>query len=177
MPRQAALNKGLILDDETQRQLLAEQTYCHLAGVGQGLVWPPEPLRSVFVREFPRTSSCDSCPASSSALSRAAPCSPLCKLLGLQVGMLWSGIMVQCTEDSSQFTTWAVSTKQPDLGCIIVRTVGLHVHAVRLSQLGVARFARKYPAVMDTLLRTMLEVICKYQRLISGCAPARRTHR
>ncbi len=72
---QAALNKGLILDDETQRQLLAEQTYCHLARVGQGLVWPPEPLRSVFVRECPRTSSCDSRSAFSSAWACAAPCS------------------------------------------------------------------------------------------------------
>lgn len=84
----AALNKGLILDMDTQKQLLSEPTYSHLSSTGNGLVWPPEPLRSVLI--------------------------------------------------------------------------------LRLSQLGVARFARKYPAVMDTLLRTMLEVVCKYQRLISG---------
>jgi len=29
---------------------------------------------------------------------------------------------------------------------------------------GVARFAQKYPAVLDALLRTMLEMICKYHK-------------
>jgi len=44
----------------------------------------------------------------------------------------------------------------------------VRARAVRLSQLGVARFTRKYPAVLDALLRTMLDVVCKYQRTISG---------
>lgn len=44
------------------------------------------------------------------------------------------------------------------------------VCAVRLSQLGVARFTKKYPAVLDALLRTMLEVVVKFQRAITGCA-------
>lgn len=29
---------------------------------------------------------------------------------------------------------------------------------------GVARFAQKYPAVLDALLRTMLEMVCKYHK-------------
>lgn len=29
---------------------------------------------------------------------------------------------------------------------------------------GVARFAQKYPAVLDALLRSVLELICKYQK-------------
>lgn len=40
--------------------------------------------------------------------------------------------------------------------------------AGRLSQLGVARFARKYPGVMDALLRALLELICKYNRTVMG---------
>lgn len=46
---QAALDKGLILDTETQRQLLLDETYAHMAPVADGLVWPPEPLRSVLI--------------------------------------------------------------------------------------------------------------------------------
>ena len=38
-----------------------------------------------------------------------------------------------------------------------------------LSQLGVARFCKKYPAVLDALLRTQLELICKYQKTVLGC--------
>lgn len=41
---------------------------------------------------------------------------------------------------------------------------------VRLSQLGAARFTKKYPAVLDAMLRTMLEVVVKYQRAITGWA-------
>ena len=44
-----------------------------------------------------------------------------------------------------------------------------------MAQLGVARFAQKYPAVRDTLLRALLELICKYTRTIIGygcCAGA-----
>lgn len=40
--------------------------------------------------------------------------------------------------------------------------------AVRLSQLGVARFTKKYTGVLDAMLRTMLEVVVKYQRAITG---------
>lgn len=39
-----------------------------------------------------------------------------------------------------------------------------HVHAGMLSQLGVAYFAKKYPKVMDAVLRSMLELTCKYHR-------------
>ncbi len=46
---QAALDHGLILDEETQRQLILDETYTHMAPVAGGLVWPPEPLHSVFV--------------------------------------------------------------------------------------------------------------------------------
>lgn len=36
------------------------------------------------------------------------------------------------------------------------------------STLGVARFAQKYPAVLDALLRSVLELICKYQKTVIG---------
>ena len=36
-----------------------------------------------------------------------------------------------------------------------------------LSQLGVAHFAKKYPAVLDAVLRGVLELTCKYQRSIT----------
>lgn len=55
---QAALDKGLILDNETQRQLLLDQTYAHMAPVADGLVWPPEPLRSVLIRAPPAPLPC-----------------------------------------------------------------------------------------------------------------------
>lgn len=45
---------------------------------------------------------------------------------------------------------------------------GAGKRAGRLSQIGVARFARKYPAVMDALLRALLELICKYHRTVLG---------
>lgn len=42
-----------------------------------------------------------------------------------------------------------------------------------LSQLGVARFARKYPPVLEALLKSVLELTCKYQRsfveYVSSC--------
>ncbi|KAL4423465.1 hypothetical protein ABPG77_005417 [Micractinium sp. CCAP 211/92] len=34
--------------------------------------------------------------------------------------------------------------------------------------LGIARFAQKYPAVLDALLRTTLEMICKYHKTVIG---------
>ncbi len=37
-----------------------------------------------------------------------------------------------------------------------------------LSQLGISRFCQKYPAVLETLLRSLLELICKYQKAILG---------
>lgn len=48
---------------------------------------------------------------------------------------------------------------------------GMCTYAGRLSQIGAARFARKYPAVMDALLRALLELICKYYRTIMGYGP------
>lgn len=52
---------------------------------------------------------------------------------------------------------------------IVVSTVCLH--AGSLSQLDVARFAKKYPAVMTALLRSLLEVTVKYYKALLGCAP------
>eukprot|EP00887_Chlorella_sp_A99_P000547 scaffold17.g547.t1 len=37
-----------------------------------------------------------------------------------------------------------------------------------LSRLGVARFAAKYPAVLDALLRGLLELVCKYHKAVAG---------
>ena len=37
-----------------------------------------------------------------------------------------------------------------------------------LSQLDVARFAKKYPAVMTALLRSLLEVTVKYYKALLG---------
>ena len=37
-----------------------------------------------------------------------------------------------------------------------------------LSQLDVARFAKKYPAVMTALLRSILEVTVKYYKALLG---------
>ncbi len=65
-PVQAALDKGLILDTETQRQLLLDQTYSHMAPVADGLVWPPEPLRSVLICER-RSTQTASCPGAQGA--------------------------------------------------------------------------------------------------------------
>ena len=40
-----------------------------------------------------------------------------------------------------------------------------------LSQLSVARFAKKYPAVLEAIIRGVLELTCKYQRSITECGP------
>ena len=44
------------------------------------------------------------------------------------------------------------------------------MRAGSLSQLDVARFAKKYPAVMTALLRSLLEVTVKYYKALLGCA-------
>ena len=38
-----------------------------------------------------------------------------------------------------------------------------------LRQAGVARFAQKYPAVLDALLRSVLEMVCKYHKTGGLC--------
>ena len=50
----------------------------------------------------------------------------------------------------------------------IHQNFSLNACAGALSQLDVARFAKKYPAVLDALLKSLLELICKYQRAITG---------
>ena len=37
-----------------------------------------------------------------------------------------------------------------------------------LSVLGVSRFAKKYPAVLTALLKSLLELVCKYEKAING---------
>ncbi|KAK9917344.1 hypothetical protein WJX75_003398 [Coccomyxa subellipsoidea] len=37
-----------------------------------------------------------------------------------------------------------------------------------LSTLGVSRFCEKYPAVLATLQRSLLELVCKYQKQVLG---------
>ncbi len=44
------------------------------------------------------------------------------------------------------------------------------VGAGSLSTLGVSRFCEKYPAVLATLQRSLLELVCKYQKQVLGYA-------
>ena len=44
----------------------------------------------------------------------------------------------------------------------------LQCGAGSLSTLGVSRFAKKYPAVLTALLKSLLELICKYERAVAG---------
>jgi hypothetical protein len=37
-----------------------------------------------------------------------------------------------------------------------------------LAKLGVSRFAQKYPGVKEALLKSILEVVCKYHKTIAG---------
>ena len=46
-------------------------------------------------------------------------------------------------------------------------------HAGSLSRLGVSRFCQKYPAVLATLQRSILELVCKYQKTVLGCGRLR----
>ena len=39
-----------------------------------------------------------------------------------------------------------------------------------LSTLGVARFCARYPAVLAALQRSLLELLCKFQKAVLGCA-------
>ena len=40
------------------------------------------------------------------------------------------------------------------------------------AKMSIATFARKYQAVMDALLRSLLELVCTYHRICAGCGPA-----
>ncbi len=51
---------------------------------------------------------------------------------------------------------------------IVIVTNVVCWHAGSLSQLDVARFAKKYPAVMTALLRSLLEVTVKYYKALLG---------
>lgn len=44
----------------------------------------------------------------------------------------------------------------------------VHLSAGCLSQLDVARFAKRYPAVMTALLRSLMEVTVKYYKALLG---------
>ena len=35
--------------------------------------------------------------------------------------------------------------------------------------MGVSRFCARYPAVLATLQRSLLELVCKYQKTVLGC--------
>ena len=48
------------------------------------------------------------------------------------------------------------------------------VGAGMCAKMSIATFARKYPAVMDALLRSLLELVCTYHRICAGCGPAAR---
>ena len=37
-----------------------------------------------------------------------------------------------------------------------------------LSSMGVSRFCARYPAVLATLQRSLLELVCKYQKTVLG---------
>ena len=56
MPEQAALERGLLPDDETLRQLALDPEL-HLGGQGgiDALRWPEEPLRFVLIRARPQS--------------------------------------------------------------------------------------------------------------------------
>ncbi len=51
---------------------------------------------------------------------------------------------------------------------IVIVTNIVCLYAGSLSQLDVARFAKKYPAVMTALLRSLLEVTVKYYKALLG---------
>lgn len=51
---------------------------------------------------------------------------------------------------------------------VVIVTNTVCLYAGSLSQLDVARFAKKYPAVMTALLRSLLEVTVKYYKALLG---------
>ena len=59
-----------------------------------------------------------------------------------------------CTKDVPQSFLLSSQSSLADAGC--------------LSQLDVARFAKRYPAVMTTLLRSIMEVTVKYYKALLG---------
>ena len=46
--------------------------------------------------------------------------------------------------------------------------LSLNVPVGSLSTMGVSRFCKKYPAVLSTLQRSVLELVCKYQKTVLG---------
>eukprot|EP00884_Botryococcus_braunii_P013814 jgi/Botrbrau1/22433/Bobra.0091s0035.1 len=83
-----ALDRGLVADDETLKQVLEERDSPFFGRLHSSLQWPEEPLRAVLVRG--------------------------------------------------------------------------------LSELGVARFCHKYPAVLDTMILSILQLACQYHKTLSG---------
>ena len=45
------------------------------------------------------------------------------------------------------------------------------------ARMNIAEFARKYPKVLDQLLRSLLELVCRYHAINAGCAVPRRAER
>lgn len=54
------------------------------------------------------------------------------------------------------------------LCCPWLCLIGCFVCTGSLSSLGVSRFCQKYPAVLGTLQRSVLELVCKYQKTVLG---------
>ena len=44
------------------------------------------------------------------------------------------------------------------------------------ARMNIAEFARKYPKVLDQLLRSLLELVCRYHAICSGCGPFHPEH-
>jgi hypothetical protein len=74
-----------------------------------------------------------------------------------------------CLKPAEELWGYYSARSQHDLMCYPVATGSL-------STLGVSRFCEKYPAVLATLQRSLLELVCKYQKQVLGCAIAHVHH-
>ena len=147
----AALARGLLPDDVALAQLAADVDSPVYGWPLAALRWPDEPLRAVLIRAL--------------ALPlRWVLLAPRFCLATRTQALPWLRCVPGPCELALPGSLAAFGMLLPPCAPTVVRRT-----AGALSQLGVARFCKKYPAVLDALLRTQLELICKYQKTVLGC--------
>lgn len=147
-----------MLDDRTIQQLIDEKDSFVAGRDAEALRWPEEPLRAAMIRSFATLGEGGS-PLSSGPSPAAPSVQPFCaEVPNVQLA-----------------STVASGPSCPAIGRAALqrapwRRLARTLPSAPPSSAGIARFAQKYPAVLDALLRTTLEMICKYHK--TGQPPA-----
>lgn len=144
---QAALQEGLVPDDETLVTMAENPGFVGGDRKLEDLRWPDEPLRAALLSE---PLGIGEMPVGSSMVYIASGIR-LC-FIGAHACLRECGrLMVSSPSSSLQQTGSWFSP--------------LHAHTTGgVTVLGVGRFAKKYPAVLQALLKSLVQVVCQYQK-------------